>query len=134
MIKPTTLKFGEWLPDQAALSLPGVTHAQNIQPHGTGFRSWGSLATDSTALTAKARGAVAMIDGDANVRMFAGDATKLYRYEAGTWTDKSKAGGYSNDTLDNWNFLKFGTQVVATNYIDNIQIGPIDGTSASLQI
>jgi hypothetical protein len=45
MIKPTTLKFGEWLPDQAALSSPGVTEAQNIQPHGTGFRSWGSLAT-----------------------------------------------------------------------------------------
>ena len=130
MIKPTTLKFGEWLPDQAALSSPGVTEAQNIQPHGTGFRSWGSLATDSTALSAKARGAVAMIDGDANVRMFAGDATKLYRYAGGTYTDKSKSGGYNNDTLDNWNFLKFGTQVIATNYADNIQIGPIDGSSA----
>jgi hypothetical protein len=116
MIKPTTLKFGEWLPDQAALSLPGSSNAVNVQPHGTGFRSWGSIAVDSTALTARARGAVAMIDADSNVRMFAGDATKLYRYEAGTWTDKSKAGSYSNDTLDNWNFLKFGTQVIATNY------------------
>ena len=122
------VRFGEFLPDLSELGNPGATHAQNVIPHQGTYRPFPTLAIDSNALTARARGAIAVQDKTSTVVMFAGDATKLYRYAGGTWSDKSGA-TYTNATQDNWEFLKWGEYAIGTNYADVIQIGPLDGSS-----
>lgn len=122
------IPFGEFLPDLSALGNPGATHAQNVVPHEGTYKQFPTLAVDSNALTAYARGAISSQDSSANVVMHAGDATKLYRYASGTWTDKSGA-TYTNATDDYWSFIKWGEYTIATNFADVIQIGPLDGGS-----
>ena len=122
------VRFGEFLPDLSELGNPGATHAQNVVPHQGTYRPFPTLAINSNALTARARGAIAVQDKSSTVNMFAGDATKLYRNAGGTWTDKSGA-TYTNATQDNWEFLKWGENVIATNFADVIQIGPLSGAS-----
>jgi hypothetical protein len=57
---------------------------------------------------------------------YAGDRSKLYQMNSSlVFVDKSKAGGYSNSTTENardfWAFTQFGTNIIATNFADNIQ-------------
>jgi hypothetical protein len=59
-------------------------------------------------------------DTDA-VFMYAGDVSKLYVDVGGTWTDKSKVGGYNVQAEDRWEFVRWRNQLLATNYTDNPQ-------------
>ena len=57
---------------------------------------------------------------------YAGDATKLYQMDSSlVFQDKSKSGGYNNSTTENardfWAFTQFGSNIIATNFADNIQ-------------
>ena len=57
---------------------------------------------------------------------YAGDGTKLYQMNSSLiFEDKSKAGGYNNNTTagsrDFWAFTQFGSNIIATNGSDNIQ-------------
>lgn len=89
----------------------------------------GSLSTISAALTARCQGAICINDNSGNVRIFAGDATKLYRSTNGTtFPDVSKVGGYSTASDAQWSYTQFGSRIIATNYVDAPQ-SYIDGTS-----
>lgn len=129
--KPIFIPFGEWLPDQPALSNPGAIVVKNVIPLTD--RSYGpfpSAVVYSAALTAYARGAFSARDSSGNVSNFAGDGTKLYKSSATAWTDVSKtATTYATAAKGWWEFEQFGNIVIATNLADAIQAFTL-GTSS----
>lgn len=87
----------------------------------------------SDALDGYLRGAYAAVDDTGVPVKFAGDAAKLYQLVSTTWTDKSKAGGYSNADDSMWEFTQFddsalGDIVIATNFDDPIQYRTVGGS------
>ena len=66
-------------------------------------------------------------DDSGTTALYAGDAGKLYRFNAAdsTLTDKSKSGGYSTSADDRWEFAQFGETLLATNYDDVIQTATV---------
>lgn len=115
------IPFAEWLPDLPDFANPGALTANNVISQGGAYRPLGGLSAASAALDARPRGAIASTDSDSNAYVYAGDATKLYEVRRATVTDVSKAGGYSNGSLDNWEFTSYGETVIATNYQDPVQ-------------
>jgi hypothetical protein len=124
-----TLPFAEWMPDQFRLGSPGAAVITNVVPLTP--TSYGPIALaaiyTSTGLTDRVLGTYTLRDAAGNVKVFAGDATKLYVLQAGStaWTDVSRFGGppYAGspwpDTL--WSFTSFGQRIIACNYSDDTQ-------------
>ena len=130
-----TVKLGlnEWLPDQPEYGNKGLTVATNVQPIVRGYETFKALNDYSNAGTNYIRGIFACEDTSGNVKIFAGDETKLYLYNNSTSNldDVSKAGGYTLDTTDVWKFVQFGDKVIAVaGKGENIQ--EYDLTSSSV--
>src|SRR3990167_2121036 len=101
------IRFSEWLPDAAALGNPGALRAVNCFPGLTGYKPALSLQVTTNALDARPRGAIGVKDNTAVVRMYAGDAAKLYELVAQVWTDRSIPGGYTTATGEVWDFARW---------------------------
>lgn len=58
------------------------------------------------------------------IDIYAGTDTKLYNVSTNSFEDVSKSGGYSSggDEPHSWDFASWGGAVIATNYIDPVQI------------
>ena len=112
-----TVKIGlnAWLPDQPEYGNKGLTVATNVLPVARGYETFKTLADFSNAGGNYLRGIFACEDTSGNVKIFAGDETKLYLYNNSTSNldDVSKAGGYTLDTTDVWKFVQFGDKVIA---------------------
>ncbi len=124
-------EFGEWLPDQPALNNAGVVEATNVVPGAHGYLPFRALNTSTNALTSRPRGAISVDDTALNHYSFAGDAGKLYEALDLTWTDRSRAGGYSTGTEEAWEFVKWKNKVLATNFSDDPQQITLGGTAFS---
>lgn len=113
--------FGPYTPDLAPMDNTGVTVALNVLPSGNSYKSFPSVVSYSNALDERCQGAVSGSDASGNTFNFSGDASKLYRMSSATWTDVSKMGGYTTGIEETWNFTQWGSQILATNFTDNIQ-------------
>ena len=106
------LTFGDWLPDQPGVS-GHLTEATNVYPIASGYAPLRNLSVignaASEALTASWTGKYG-----AAVSLFAGSATKLYKFNATSlnYDDVSKAGYYSGSFLDN---TQFGRVIIVSN-------------------
>jgi hypothetical protein len=89
------IPFGEWRPDMPALS-QWSRSATNVVPDLESYRPLNALATVSNALTARAQGAAWFRGTGGAVKMFAGDATKLYLLNGATWTSVPELDGARN--------------------------------------
>ena len=116
-----TINFGNFEPDLPDIFTQGTSMAKNDIPHQNWYLPFKSISTDTDALTAFCRGAVAYSDGEGNTEVFAGDETKLYRL-AGTTFSSVGGSTYSSGDESYWEFAKFGQQVIATNFDNNIQV------------
>jgi len=113
------IQFGEWLPDQPDHSNPGVTIANNVIPASYGYRPVNSFVTYSNPATGTIKGIFAAKDNSGNIKLFAGDNSKLYNFVASTsnLVDISKAGGYSVNANAQWRFSQFGNYVIASGSV-----------------
>jgi len=109
------IQFGEWLPDQADLLNPGVTVATNVLPAAQGYHSMNSFVPYSNAADGTIKGIFAAKDSDANTKLFAGDATKLYLHASADndLDSVSKAAGYDLTDTERWRFVQFGDDIIA---------------------
>ncbi len=111
------IKFGEWLPDQPDMENSGVTVATNVIPIINGYRSINQFTSVSNAGDARLRGLYAVKDNNGNVNLFAGNETKLYKFNASNSNldDVTKSAGSYSLSADNerWRFIQFGTSVIA---------------------
>lgn len=120
--------------------LPVAAFAPDASPLGSGVsgfvnnvipltpQSYGPIKTltaVSNALTARCQGAASFRGADRSVTNFAGDATKLYKYDpaAVTFSDVSRlvGGAYACAIDDFWSFTQFGNLVFAANGTDAVQ-------------
>lgn len=125
-----TVPFGPWLPDLPDYMNPGATVANNVIPLQQSYGSLGQLNAVSSALDARARGAIVARDSSGNNYNYAGNASKLYEVRSTGLTDKSKSGGYATADDDVWEFTLFGTTLVATNLTNPVQSITIGSASA----
>src|SRR5687768_3359675 len=84
------IPFAEYRPDMPALG-EWSRDATNVVPAEASYRPLNSLSGVSNALTARAQGAAWFRGTGGAVKMFAGDATKLYLLSSATWSDVSQA-------------------------------------------
>ena len=83
------IPFAEYRPDAPVLAQWART-ATNVVPDMESYRPFNSLSTVTNALTARAQGAAWFRSTAGAVKMFAGDATKLYLLSGATWTSVPK--------------------------------------------
>ena len=115
------MKYGTLLSDLPPNGNPGATVASNVIPFGDTYKSFPSLTSISDAQTAACRGAFSTRNSATVPFNFSGDTSKLYKLASGSLTDVSKGGGYSTGQTEKWNFTRFNSYVIATNFSDNIQ-------------
>ena len=117
-----TLGAAEWLPDLPDWNNPGCTVATGVIPGANSYRPFPSSTVVSGAMAERVQGAFACTDSDGNTVVFAGTATKLYKFTNtdSTWEDVSN-GTYATPADGFWSFAKFGTRIIATNLVDNVQ-------------
>ena len=116
------IQFGPWLPDQPDYSNPGVTRAENVVPAAMGYRSLPEFVAYSDEASGNINGVFAAKDNDGNVKLFAGDNSKLYELDTtdSSLDNISKAGNYTLTTpKDRWRFAQFGKDVIAVGGLAN---------------
>jgi hypothetical protein len=151
------IPFGPWRPDAATLNAPLVTIAQNVLPSPQGFRplpgpvvvensagltvtddaleaitddTGETVTTDPTSLDGRCRGAVTVILEDGSSASFAGTVANLYQLQsASNWLNatRTSGGSYSTASGERWRFEVFGDNLIATNFIDDVQKFDITG-------
>ena len=122
------LQFTDWLPDQPA-NAGSLNDAKNVYPVGIGYGAFPSSEDFSNAAS-EPLNSVFVAKFGAVVEVFAGSATKLYKFDVGTLalTDVSKSGGYSGDGT--WRFEQFGNVVLACNDNARLQTWEIGSSTA----
>ena len=120
------IEFGDLQADLPTYENSGALVVDNVLPLAKGYKSLaGFQALSGTGLTGSAVGLFTSFSASGSTN-YAGDATKLYQMNSSlVFQDKSKSGGYNNSTTENardfWAFTQFGTNIIATNFADNIQ-------------
>ncbi len=120
------IEFGDLQADLPSYENSGALVVDNVLPLAKGYKSLaGFQALSGTGLTGSAVGLFTSFSASGSTN-YAGDATKLYQMNSSlVFQDKSKSGGYSNSTTENardfWAFTQFGSNIIATNFADNIQ-------------
>ena len=122
------LQFTDWLPDQPA-NAGSLNDAKNVYPLGIGYGAFPSAEDFSNAASEDINNIFVAKFG-ANVEVFAGGATKLFKLNIATLAlaDVSKSGGYGGNGT--WRFEQFGNVVLACNDNSKIQAWTIGVSSA----
>ncbi len=133
--EPVPVDFGDWAPDLPDFANPGALTCNNVLPAANSYIPARALADVSTnALESLALGAITARSNDNNIYVYAGTGTKLYELVDNAWTDESKGGGYNTTNSNVWEFAIWdrGTQIIATNFDDDVQqIGIGAGSTSS---
>lgn len=121
-----TLPLGPWQPDAPELAA-GSTEAKNVIPgEADSYRPLPALASVSgAALDARCQGGKAMVDAEGNVRLFAGDVTKLYRRIGDTFVDASGE-AYTVPMEEQWAFEHWEDKVIAVNIGNVPQVASLE--------
>ena len=122
------LQFTDWLPDQPA-NAGSLNDAKNVFPVGIGYGAFPSAEDFSNSASENINNIFVAKFG-ANVEVFAGGATKLFKLDIATLnlTDVSKVGGYGGNGT--WKFEQFGQVVLACNDNNKIQVWTIGVSTA----
>ncbi len=122
------IKVGPWAPDTPDFENTGSTEALNVTPNADSYGPFPSFAAISNALTARCQGAFFARKSDGSGVIFAGDATKLYRLSATTFSDVSRlaGGAYTCASDQMWDFIQFGSLIYAFNGTDAPQQFDVD--------
>lgn len=120
------IPFNEWLPDQPSVA-QSMQDATNVVPIASGYGPF-PLAVDYSNAASENLLNVGTGKFSEITQLFAGSATKLYKFNSATLNldDVSKVGGYN--TLS-WDFEQFGDVLLAANGIDKIQAWTVDVSS-----
>jgi len=112
---------------------PGVfTDCTNIVPTLTGFKAAPSMTSAGySALADTCRGTALITRLDNTRRFFAATPAAIYEDLGGTWTDRSRAGGYTAGGENRYRFAQFGNATLIANQVDVLQVST-DGAFADI--
>lgn len=122
--------FGEWLPDHPDFMNPGSITATGVVPQTA--QSYGPFPSPTTpyagaTLNSACLGSYIFKDASGNPFNFAADKNRLYLLASGdtAFMDVSKATGgpynAGSSGFDFWSMTAFGSNVIATDFQDNVQ-------------
>ena len=110
-------QFLDFLPDLPNYRNEGLVDANNVIPAFKSYKPVRNIASVSTnALTARCQGFSSFRSSSGNITSFAGDATKLYRYQSNTFTDVSGGTTFNTPADNDWKFTQFGNYIIAVSY------------------
>jgi hypothetical protein len=114
---PLAVPFGAWAPDQAAVDAGVTLTATNVFAQATGYGPVPSPVAVSQPLPGPCLGAIAVQTVNQGWVVYAGTATKLYKFNIGTrgWTDVSGPSAYTVPVGDYWSFALYGSRLFAVN-------------------
>jgi hypothetical protein len=117
------IPFNEWLPDQPAVA-QSMQDATNVVPIASGYAPFPLSENYSNAASEDLLN-VGTGKFSSITELFAGSATKLYKFNPATLNldDVSKVGGYNTSS---WDFEQFGNVLLAANNVDKIQAWTVD--------
>jgi hypothetical protein len=117
------IPFNEWLPDQPAVA-QSMQDATNVVPIASGYAPFPLSENYSNAASEDLLN-VGTGKFSSITELFAGSATKLYKFNSATLNldDVSKVGGYNTSS---WDFEQFGNVLLAANNVDKIQAWTVD--------
>jgi hypothetical protein len=121
------IAFKDWLPDQPSI-LDAVSEANNVTPLAVGYGPFKSAVNYSGAAT-EALNNCFTAKVNADVSIFAGGATKLFKVSSTdlTMEDVSKASGYTG--INRWQFVQFGNYALASNGSEKIQYFDVNSST-----
>lgn len=126
--------YSSWRPDASDLNTQEAGEALGVLPHPRGYGPWPALASTSLALAATCRGAFTARKANGSYVVFAGTATKLYKFAGvgSAWTDVTRASGgdYSTPSDGFWSFAQFDNLLIACNGVDAVQFIDVDDISS----
>ncbi|MET3691665.1 hypothetical protein [Methylobacterium goesingense] len=130
MAEAARVALAPFAPDVATLDASVSAVARNVMPRADGWGPFASPVAISAALPAGCRGAIEVKSPAFGFSSyFAGTATQLFRYNAGTgvWDDVSREGGtYSVPPGDYWSFAIYGNRLLACSLGTPVQVINID--------
>lgn len=95
---------------------PGVLlDCEDFIPYESGMTAAPSAVNYATAIAATCVGAATLTKTGGTRRVFAGTASKLYELNGTSWTDRSRAGGYTLGATVDWSLAQFGDTSLAVN-------------------
>jgi hypothetical protein len=127
------VEFGEWRPDVALLDTKFAADVENVFAGVNSYLPFPSLQPISNfVLPAPARGLYSARATTGEWKIYAGTATKLYRYSSAGWVDISRTtgGDYHLQPGDLWMFEQSGPHIIAVNVNDVPQYAVIDTGAA----
>jgi hypothetical protein len=131
MLAGQQIAWAEFAPDMSDYSPQYSDAHNNVEPRADGYGPLPKLATVGTALPARCLGAFNFRRANGATDLFAGTATKLYKYNVGTasWDDvtRTSGGDYAVNDGSYWNFTQFGSRLIAVNGSDATQYFDVDG-------
>lgn len=115
MVAKVGLPFANWEPDKSSLS-GAASEAKGVISQGGRYAPLKDFLPllSGAAMNDTAIGAAGFYDQTGNVRIFLGDAGKLYEIQSRAPVDVSKIGGYTANRDWGWSFEQFGTSIYAT--------------------
>lgn len=124
------IPFSAWTPDLPPfMNLGGIT-VTNVIPQPGGYAPFRDLETVTGALATLALGAISVKNLNGDAETFAGVAAKLYRLTGTTWNDVTNSGGaYTLAGSEYWDFVQFGTRIIAVSGGENPQSYVIGSSS-----
>lgn len=117
-------------PDADSTLAGVITECDNVIPTLRGMAG-APTARDvgADALPSACRGAAVLSRLNQQRRVFAGTQTGMYELSGMSFTDRSRAGGYTGSTENRWRFAQFGNASLACNETEPIQLSTAIGTS-----
>lgn len=127
------INFGEWRPDSPPLS-SGAREAKNVIAESDHYRPFNSLRVSTDPLTNRCHGALAVTNRTGTNEIFAGDSSKLYKLSSNSFSNVSRAAGYSSINDNNWQLLQFQKYVIATNGVDPLQSWNLESSTSFVDV
>lgn len=122
--------IAEFAPDQPPIETGTSGYVDCVTPRTkASYGPLPALVAVGNALTARCQGAISFRGASGgSVVNFAGDATKLYKWDGTAWQDVSRlvGGAYATAIDDFWQFTQFGDLAIAVNGTDAPQQFTID--------
>ncbi len=126
------IPYGKWAPDSEQVNGNLMLEAVNCLPAPQGFKPLPAPVAVSEPLPSECRGAVTVLKSDGSGQSYAGTFDKLFRLGSQQkWVDVSRTGDpYATGAGERWRFADFGDNVLATNFVDEVQTAKIETGAA----
>ena len=125
------LDLKDFLPDHPRYRNQGLTDAKNVVPSFKSYQPMKDIATISTnGLTARCQGFASFKSASGNITSFGADVSKLYKYQAQTFTDVSGGTTFTTPIDHQWTFTQFGNYIIASNGANAPQVWELDNSVA----